>query len=63
MTPTSTPPIVHTHRKPGTITAQQIFEHRARLAARTTSNTHRGEPRPAIEELRTVNANLGRTHA
>ena len=57
------PPIVHTHRKPGTITAQAIFEHRARLAARTTPNTHRGEPRPVMEELRFNNTNAGRTHA
>ena len=57
------PPIVHTHRKPGTITAQAIFEHRARLAARTTPNTHRGEPRPVMEELRFNNTNAGRAHA
>ena len=56
------PPIVHTHRKPGTITAQAIFEHRARLAARTTPNTHRGEPRSVMEELRFNNTNAGRTH-
>ena len=51
-----------THRKPGTITAQAIFEHRARLAARTTPNTHRGEPRSVMEELRFNNTNAGRTH-
>ena len=62
-TPAPRPPIVHTHRKPGTITAQAIFEHRARLAARTTPNTHRGEPRPVTEELRFNNTNAGRTHA
>ena len=57
------PPIVHTHRKPVIITAQMIFEHRARLAARTTPNTHRGEPRPVMEELRFNTANAGRAHA
>ena len=62
-TPAPVPPIVHTHRKPGTITAQAIFEHRARLAARTTPNTHRGEPRPVMEELRFNNTNAGRAHA
>ena len=61
-TPAPVPPIVHTHRKPGTITAQAIFEHRARLAARTTPNTHRGEPRSVMEELRFNNTNAGRTH-
>ena len=59
-TPAPRPPIAHTHRKPGTITAQAIFEHRARFAARTTAPTHRGEPRPIIDELRAVNANIGR---
>ena len=62
-TPAPRPPIVHTHRKPGTITAQAIFEHRARLAARTTPNTHRGEPRPVMDELRLNNTNAGRAHA
>ena len=62
-TPAPAPPIVHTHRKPGTITAPAIFEHRARLAARTTPNTHRGEPRPVMEELRFNNTNAGRAHA
>ena len=57
------PPIVHTHRKPVIITAQMIFEHRARLAARATPNTHRGEPRPVMEELRFNTANAGRAHA
>ena len=61
-TPAPRPPIAHTHRKPGTITAQAIFEHRARLAARTTPNTHRGELRPVMEELRFNNTNAGRTH-
>ena len=61
-TPAITPPLAHTHRKPGTITAQDIFSHRAREAARTAPPTHRGEPRPILDELRTVNANVGRTH-
>ena len=61
-TPAPVPPTVHTHRKPGTITAQAIFEHRARLAARTTPNAHRGEPRSVMEELRFNNTNAGRTH-
>ena len=61
-TPAPRPPIVHTHRKPGTITAQAIFENRARLAARTTPNTHRGEPRSVMEELRFNDTNAGRTH-
>ena len=60
--PATVPPIAHTHRKPGTITAQQIFEHRARHAARTTPNTHRGDPRPLKDELRFNNATAGRTH-
>ena len=55
------PPIAHTHRKPVIITAQMIFERRARLAARTTPNTHRGEPRPILDELSTVNGLLAAT--
>ena len=61
-TPAPRPPIAHTHRKPGTITAQAIFEHRARHAARTTPNTHYGTPRPMLDELRLNNITAGRTH-
>ena len=59
MNTTARPPIVHTHRKPG---KPDVHAARARALARTTEPTHRGEPRPALEELRTVNANFGRTH-
>lgn len=62
-TPASVPPIAHTHRKPVIIAAQMIFEHRARLAARITPNTHRGEPRPVMDELRFNNTNAGRAQA
>ena len=56
------PPIAHAHRKPGRITSADILASRRRLAARTTPNTHRGEPRPILDELRAVNANVGRAH-
>ena len=59
-TTTPRPPIVRTHRKPGRITSTDVLDARRRFA--DYKPTHRGEPRPAIEELRAVNANLTRTH-
>lgn len=59
-TPAPRPPIVHTHRKPGKVDVKAA---RARAYARTAAPTHRGEPRPTLDELRAVNANIGRTHA
>ena len=61
-TPAPRPPIAHTHRKPGTITAQAIFEHRKRQAERTTPPTHYGTSRPMLDELRLNNTRAGRTH-
>ena len=61
-TPTHVPPIVHTHRKPGTITAQQVFANRRKEAERTTPPTHYGTPRPMLDELRLNNLTAGRTH-
>ena len=54
------PPAAHTHRKPGRITSADILASRRRLA--DYEPTHRGEPRPVMDELRIVNANVGRTH-
>lgn len=59
MTAAPRPPIVHTHRKMG---KPDVKAARYRAHSRTTPPTHRGEPRPTIEELRAVNANIGRTH-
>ena len=59
-TTTPRPPIVRTHRKPGRITSTDVLDARRRFAEHKP--THRGEPRPALEELRAVNANLARTH-
>lgn len=56
------PPAAHTHRKPGRITSADILASRRRLAARTTPNTRRGEPRPVMDELRLNNTNAGRAH-
>lgn len=55
------PPIVRTHRKPGPITSTDVLDARRRFA--DYKPTHRGEPRPILDELRAVNANLARTHA
>lgn len=60
-TTTPRPPITNTHRKPGRITSTDVLDARRRFA--DYKPTHRGEPRPILEELRTVNANLARTHA
>ena len=55
------PPIVHTHRKPGRVTSDDVLASRRRLA--DYEPTHRGEPRPVMEELRFNNTNAGRAHA
>ena len=60
-TTTPRPPIVRTHRKPGRITSTDVLDARRRFAEHKP--THRGEPRPILEELRAVNPNLARTHA
>ena len=54
--PTAAP----THRKPVILTAQMILANRERDRKRTLPPTHRGEPRPTLDELRTVNGNLAR---
>ena len=58
---TTRPPIVRTHRKPLRITSTDVLDARRRFAEHKP--THRGEPRPILDELRAVNANLARTHA
>ena len=60
-TTTPRPPIVRTHRKPGRITSTDVLAASRRFA--DYKPTHRGEPRPILDELRAVNANLARTHA
>lgn len=55
------PPIAHTHRKPVIVTAPMIFANRKRDAERTAPPTHRGEPRPILTELATVDARLAAT--
>ena len=59
-TPAPRPPIVRTHRKPGPITSADVLDARRRFA--DYKPTHRGEPRPVLDELRAVNANFGRTN-
>ena len=59
-TTTTRPPIVRTHRKPGRITSTDVLDARRRFA--DYKPTHRGEPRPILEELRAVNANFGRAN-
>ena len=58
-TPAPRPPIAHTHRKPG---KADVTAARDRAKARLVAPAHRGDPRPTLDELRAVNANIGRTH-
>lgn len=50
------PPSVHTHRRPGRISSADVLASRRRLTDYTP--THRGEPRPILTELATVNSLL-----
>lgn len=59
MTTSPRPPIVHTHRKPG---KADVTAARDRAKARPVAPTHRGDPRPTLDELRAVNRTAGRTH-
>ena len=56
VTTSARPPIAHTHRAPGRVTSADILASRRRLA--TYEPTHRGEPRPILDELSAVNSLL-----
>ena len=57
--PAPRPPIAHTHRKPA---KADVTAARDRAKARLVAPTHRGEPRPTLDELRAVNRTAGRIH-